>query len=187
MQLYKQQVTDPYPASYAETFAPAGYAAPLHRPRGPFGAAVAVAGLGLAGAGLFAAPYQHHGRDEIGYSEARELASFGAVFQSDFARFWWRWGLPALFIALIALTCLAVLAIALRAIGLLTCALALGSAAGFAIALKQTSDYESAIRAAHRSGSLYDHTGIGTWLGFAGLAVVALGGVLTWRERAGVR
>ena len=66
-------------------------------------------------------------------------------------------------------------------------ALALAGAAGQAIAMKQTGDYESAIRALRRTGSLYDSAAIGIWLAFAGFAVLAVGGLLTWRERSGVR
>ncbi|PZS26832.1 MAG: hypothetical protein DLM59_17540 [Pseudonocardiales bacterium] len=153
------------------------------------GLAVALSGHLIATLGLFTLPVQQLGRivpGAVGYVEIRGLALTGNkdhLFASAFAAFWWGYGLLAVVTVLVALLIAAVLGAPPRPIGIALAAVALVPIPLQVLALAQTRDYRGVYVGfgLHRppfSNSMLAGTAFGVWIGLAGLAILAVGGVL---------
>lgn len=158
------------------------------------GTLLCVLGLGMAFIGLFALPLQDYRWSEdaptrnIGFLQVRDLvdapgsARSGLTFTSPLAALWWHSGMLLAASALIALTaavCVARDPRFLRVFGVATAVVATASGVFFGLAMKQTADYRSMIYL-RPSQSMYHDAGLGPWLGFAGLAALAIGGLVTF-------
>lgn len=167
-------------------------------------ALVTLLGLATTAIGVFALPLQPAGDlvagQEVSFVVVRQrvAGSSGGSYASGFGEFWWRYGL-LLALALILLgVCLLVLDIAARTVGIALVVVGILTLAGQGAALAQTISFQTTLPPqcnhdaqfclVHMSGtSLYDNTGDGIWVAYAGLCVVVAGGllsVLTGRRRA---
>jgi hypothetical protein len=153
------------------------------------GPVVIIGGLGLSLLALFGLPTQK--RDflrggDVGFGQLHQLASYlddrglnNLSVMSALARFWFDYGLPLAAVLLIVLSCAVVAVPSTRVAAVAVGILALAVGVLHALALAQTSDYEATTRNLRPVGSLYDNSGLGTWLGFAGLVAIMIGAVLS--------
>jgi hypothetical protein len=160
------------------------------------GALLCVVGLGLGLIGLFALPIQRYGSADdpsyvrdVGFVQVHDLVGTTDLIvgndpdlASPLARFWWLVGLmlaAGALVLLIGVICVARAPRIVRPIGSVTALLALVAIGCEALALHQTADYRSAMFEDPASGSMYHDSGLGPWLGFAGLAAIVIGGAIT--------
>lgn len=161
----------------------------------PIVTAVSVAALVVTTVGLFALPLNSDRSDDMGYVEVRaatQIARPPSQFQlfSGLARFWWRFGILFALAALGALLCLVVAsATQARLVGwaITVCALATGTLQ--VIALAQSPNPRGIAEfIGYGRLNMYDHAGIGVWIGLAGLGFLAAAGsavALTARRQVG--
>jgi hypothetical protein len=151
------------------------------------GALLCVLGLGMALIGLFALPLQRYGPGvdrDIGFIQVRNLVGENADLDlaGPLAQFWWQSGLLFAAGALTLLTgavCVARDLRFLRPLSAATGFVALIAGILQAVALRQTPDYRSIVVDLDPARSMYHDAGLGPWLGFVGLAALAIGGALS--------
>jgi hypothetical protein len=166
---------------------------PTAEPRAPsrLGPVLAVAGLALAAVGLFALPVQDYRvpGGQVGFVAIRSVAGtpeqFGLRFDgpimTGFAQYWWTAGLLLAVAVLAVLVCAAVADAARFVTGALLALCAPAVMIAHSLALVRTLDYRTIQGGPDvpAAGTLFHDAGIGTWIGLAGLAATAVGGLLT--------
>lgn len=169
---------------------PAGYP---ERPN--LGVFVLVGGFATTLFGMFALPIQDPfknragGLPEVYFGTVNQLASvnhgdfplFGSV-----GRLWWSWlGLLVLGVLAVVVAAAAALPAARRLLGWASVLVVVAAAVLYSVALRQTGDVIRLAQTFRRDGTSFDVAGSGLWVGYVGLGVLLLGGVLTALIRPG--
>ena len=149
------------------------------------GLILAVLGLGVTAAGLFALPLASYPRTLGGtyFGQVRDfvrLANDRALdhFYSGLAQIWWNWGLLLVGAVLVVLVALAAITPTRRLVGLLIAVIAVAAGVLQAVALANSPDLRQVSVTLRSGASMYKYAGSGLWIAFIGFGVLALGGVL---------
>jgi hypothetical protein len=149
------------------------------------GLILAVLGLGVSAAGLFALPLASYPRTLGGtyFGQVRDfvrLANDRALdrFYSGLAQIWWNWGLLLVGAVLVVLVALAAITPTRRLVGVLIAVIAVAAAVVQAVALANSPDLRQVSVTLRSGASMYKYAGSGLWVAFIGFGVLALGGVL---------
>lgn len=160
-----------------------------YRERPSLGVFVLVGGFATMLFGMFALPVQDPLKgdpsrlSQVYFGTVNQLASldnstfplFGSV-----ARLWWSWlGLLMFGLLAVAVAAAAALPVARRLLGWVSVLLAVAAAALYTVALRQTGDIVRLAQTFRREGTSFDVAGTGLWVGYVGLGVLLLGGILT--------